>query len=238
MAKRRAERIRRRVTCELQLGGRSYRGIVLDLSETGVFVQTEATPPPGARLRIKLHAAGGIEFEVDATVARRQVAPPRARERRARRPRACASRSPARGVLQADRDGEHLGRPRAARARRRRRGPRAGSPRRPPPRLPRPPRRAPRVPRAREAERRSALAHPQGEGALARARPARTPSPRSAAAGRSSRSRRRSATRARLAPTSPGCYPPRRGPLAQWQSSGLLTRWFGVRVPGGPPLSG
>jgi hypothetical protein len=76
MPKKRAERIRRRVTCELQLDGRSYRGIVLDLSETGVFVQTEATPPPGTRLRIKLHASGGIEFEVDASVARRQVAPP------------------------------------------------------------------------------------------------------------------------------------------------------------------
>jgi hypothetical protein len=75
MGKRRAERIRRRVTCELMLGGRSYRGIVLDLSETGVFVQTEATPPPGARLRVKFHAAGGVEIEVDACVARRQVAP-------------------------------------------------------------------------------------------------------------------------------------------------------------------
>jgi hypothetical protein len=76
MANKRADRIRRRVTCELQLGGRSYRGIVLDLSETGVFVQTEATPPPGTRVRLKLHASGGIELEVEATVARRQVAPP------------------------------------------------------------------------------------------------------------------------------------------------------------------
>jgi hypothetical protein len=76
MPKQRAERIRRRITCELQLDGRNYRGIVLDLSETGVFVQTEATPPPGTRLRIKLRASGGVEFEVEASVARRQVAPP------------------------------------------------------------------------------------------------------------------------------------------------------------------
>jgi hypothetical protein len=76
MAKKRADRIRRRVTCELQLDGRSYRGIVLDLSETGVFVQTEATPPPGTRVRLRLHTAGGVEFVVEATVARRQVAPP------------------------------------------------------------------------------------------------------------------------------------------------------------------
>jgi len=76
MAKKRADRIRRRVTCELQLDGRSYRGIVLDLSESGVFVQTEATPPPGTRVRLRLRTAGGVEFVVEATVARRQVAPP------------------------------------------------------------------------------------------------------------------------------------------------------------------
>jgi hypothetical protein len=75
MAKRRAERIKRRVTCELMLEGRSYRGIVLDLSATGVFVQTEATPAPLARMRIRFHTATGEEFEVDAAVARRQAVP-------------------------------------------------------------------------------------------------------------------------------------------------------------------
>jgi len=75
MAKKRAERIRRRVTCELLLDGRSYRGIVLDLSETGVFVQTEATPQPGAPLTVRFHAPGGVEIEVVASVARRKVAP-------------------------------------------------------------------------------------------------------------------------------------------------------------------
>jgi hypothetical protein len=75
MAKRRAERIKRRVTCELMLEGRSYRGIVLDLSATGIFVQTEATPAPLARMRIRFHTASGEEFEADAAVARRQVVP-------------------------------------------------------------------------------------------------------------------------------------------------------------------
>jgi hypothetical protein len=73
---RRSERIKRRVTCELALDGRRYRGIVLDLSESGVFVQTEATPAPGSRLRLRFHDADGAAFEVDASVARRQVAPP------------------------------------------------------------------------------------------------------------------------------------------------------------------
>jgi hypothetical protein len=75
MGKRRAERIKRRITCELLLDGRSYRGIVLDLSATGIFVQTEATPPPLARMRIRFHTATGEEFEADAAVARRQVVP-------------------------------------------------------------------------------------------------------------------------------------------------------------------
>ena len=75
MGKRRAERIKRRVTCELLLDGRSYRGIVLDLSATGIFVQTEATPAPLARMRIRFHTATGEEFEAEAAVARRQVVP-------------------------------------------------------------------------------------------------------------------------------------------------------------------
>jgi hypothetical protein len=75
MGKRRAERIKRRVTCELLLDGRSYRGIVLDLSATGIFVQTEATPGPGERMRIRFHTATGDEFETDARVARRQAVP-------------------------------------------------------------------------------------------------------------------------------------------------------------------
>lgn len=75
MARKRAERIRRRVTCELLLEGRSYRGIVLDLSETGVFVQTEATPGPGAPLTLRIRTPSGGEIEVSARVARRKVAP-------------------------------------------------------------------------------------------------------------------------------------------------------------------
>ena len=127
MTKKRADRIRRRVTCELQLGGRSYRGIVLDLSETGVFVQTEATPPPGTRLRVRLHASGGIEFEVDATVARRQVAPPQLATV-VRGGLGLRVEHAAPGVLQADRDGERLLPGRRAGRRRSAQSPRRGAP--------------------------------------------------------------------------------------------------------------
>lgn len=73
---RRSVRIKRRTTCELAVDGRRYRGIVLDLSETGLFVQTEATPTPGAPIQLRFHAGDGTTFEVEASVARRQVAPP------------------------------------------------------------------------------------------------------------------------------------------------------------------
>jgi hypothetical protein len=76
MEKRQRQRIRRRITCELVHDGQPHRGIVLDLSETGLFVQTVATPAPGTALRLRLRAAGSEEVEVDAVVARRLAVPP------------------------------------------------------------------------------------------------------------------------------------------------------------------
>jgi hypothetical protein len=49
MQRRRAERIKQRLTCELIIGDRRHPGIVLDISETGIFMQTSASPPPGER---------------------------------------------------------------------------------------------------------------------------------------------------------------------------------------------
>lgn len=55
--------------------GRVHRGIVLDISATGVFVQSEAGLAPGDRVRLRFRPPESGEFEVDARVARRQVAP-------------------------------------------------------------------------------------------------------------------------------------------------------------------
>ena len=58
MERRRAERIKQRLTCELIIGDRRHPGIVLDISETGLFVQTSASPPQGERARLDPQAAG------------------------------------------------------------------------------------------------------------------------------------------------------------------------------------
>ena len=77
MERRRAERIKQRLTCELIIGDRRHPGIVLDVSETGLFIQTSASPPPGERARLTLRCPDGTEVEVEASVARRYVIPRR-----------------------------------------------------------------------------------------------------------------------------------------------------------------
>ena len=77
MERRRAERIKQRLTCELVIGDRRHPGIVLDLSRTGLFVQTSVAPPPGERARVKLRPPGGAEIELEARIARRYVVPAR-----------------------------------------------------------------------------------------------------------------------------------------------------------------
>ena len=225
---RRSTRIKRRLTCELAVDGRRYRGIVLDLSETGVFVQTEATPTPGAPLRLRFHAADGIAIEVEASVARRQVAPRAARgvvrgglglrvdtpppayfELLGRTREASSARGP-RGRRRAAcrrRAASRAGGPVARATVRSARGRRLPSPRLAPPR-------SATVPRARQAVRRPALAHRRGE----RPRPRRTRKRALADLGRGwevlGRARLRRAGHRHPRPKR--WYPARRGPLAQW----------------------
>jgi hypothetical protein len=77
MERRNVERLKQRLTCELVMGDRRHPGIVLDVSPTGLFVQTSASPPPGERVGVKLRCPGGAEVEVVASVARRYVVPSR-----------------------------------------------------------------------------------------------------------------------------------------------------------------
>ena len=77
MERRKVERLKQRLTCELVMGDRRHPGIVLDVSPTGLFVQTSASPPPGERVRVKLRCPGRAEVEVVASVARRYVVPRR-----------------------------------------------------------------------------------------------------------------------------------------------------------------
>ena len=40
MDHKRSKRVKRRITCELVIEGKRYSGIMLDVSATGMFVQT------------------------------------------------------------------------------------------------------------------------------------------------------------------------------------------------------
>jgi len=68
--KRRFERERQRITCELNVAGKRHVGIVTDLSASGIFVQTSATPPIGSDLRLTIPDACGVQVELIATVRR------------------------------------------------------------------------------------------------------------------------------------------------------------------------
>jgi hypothetical protein len=77
MQRRKVERLKQRLTCELVMGDRRHPGIVLDVSPTGLFVQTSCSPAPGESIRVNLRRPGEAEVEVAASVARRYVVPRR-----------------------------------------------------------------------------------------------------------------------------------------------------------------
>jgi hypothetical protein len=77
MERRRTRRNEQRLSCELLIGDRRHPGTVLDLSRTGLFVETAAAPPPGERVRVMLRLAGGGELELEAIIARRCAVPVR-----------------------------------------------------------------------------------------------------------------------------------------------------------------
>ena len=73
MDRRVAKRARRRLTCELRFEGKRAGGIVLDVSETGLFVQTAATPQPGTVVELLLNSHAGLPaMRIRARVARQK----------------------------------------------------------------------------------------------------------------------------------------------------------------------
>jgi hypothetical protein len=75
---RSAERTKKRLACTLLIGGSRLAGIVLDVSASGLFVQTSANPPPGAELGVELEIPGEPQRPLLAVrVARKKVVPPR-----------------------------------------------------------------------------------------------------------------------------------------------------------------
>ncbi|HEY5657678.1 MAG TPA: PilZ domain-containing protein [Myxococcota bacterium] len=78
MEKRKLQRQRKRLTCELVVGVERHAALVRDLSPHGLFVQTRARLEPGTEVLV-LFAAGEQQPELRllARVARRRESPPR-----------------------------------------------------------------------------------------------------------------------------------------------------------------
>lgn len=76
MENRVAKRFKRRMACELLYEGHSQRSIVLDVSRTGLFVQTSARLNPGAAVELLLQLEGGREpIRIKTRVARQKAVP-------------------------------------------------------------------------------------------------------------------------------------------------------------------
>jgi len=73
----RAPRKRKRISCELMLNGARYSGIILDLSATGMFVQTTVKPGAGDGVTVKLKPPGRDRaISLETRVARKKLVPP------------------------------------------------------------------------------------------------------------------------------------------------------------------
>src|SRR5262245_27010935 len=74
--RRRHERVKRRFACEFYAGDQRYRGIVVELSQGGLFVQTDATTRPGTEIEVHLAGAGVVpDMRLRAVVVRRRMVP-------------------------------------------------------------------------------------------------------------------------------------------------------------------
>lgn len=68
---RAAKRTKRRMACRISIGGQRFSGVVLDLSSSGLFVQTTARPRAREFVSVELSVVGRRErVRLDAQVAR------------------------------------------------------------------------------------------------------------------------------------------------------------------------
>jgi len=77
---RQAQRTTRHTSCELEVGGKTFTGVIVDLSATGIFVRTNVQPAPGTEVRVVMRRPGGDVWELSTRVARttgRDVVTPR-----------------------------------------------------------------------------------------------------------------------------------------------------------------
>lgn len=74
MASHVSGRSKQRAPCTITIDGRRHSGFVLDVSRTGLFIQTSAKPKPGQRLDIELTVRGET-LQMHVEVARRKQVP-------------------------------------------------------------------------------------------------------------------------------------------------------------------
>jgi hypothetical protein len=73
-----AKRAKRRLACRLGVGRQRFSGVIIDLSASGLFVQTSAKPRPGDPVTVELSVPGQREpLRLEAQVARLKLVPPR-----------------------------------------------------------------------------------------------------------------------------------------------------------------
>jgi hypothetical protein len=78
MEKRKQQRTKRRMTCELVIGSHRFHAIVRDISSAGLFLQTRVKLEPSTVVEVFFSAYDGQpEVRVKARVARTRIAPPR-----------------------------------------------------------------------------------------------------------------------------------------------------------------
>jgi len=74
--RRRHERVKRRFPCEFLIEGQRYRGIVVEVSRGGLFVQTDASTAPGKEIELHLAASGTVpDLVLRGIVVRRLMVP-------------------------------------------------------------------------------------------------------------------------------------------------------------------
>ena len=72
----RAPRKKKRLSCEIVSNESRYSGIAIDISATGLFVQTNVKPMPGSPVEIRLSLPGvAAPVAMRARVARKKVVP-------------------------------------------------------------------------------------------------------------------------------------------------------------------
>jgi hypothetical protein len=75
--KRVTDRRKRRMPCEVLIAGRKHSGLVLDLSRSGLFIQTNAKTRPGQQFDLRISTGVGDPIGLVVEVVRRKVVPPR-----------------------------------------------------------------------------------------------------------------------------------------------------------------